>query len=112
MCFRFFLDPPQEFSSENLGYPSISFMNETGVEVTLLCKVKVLNGIQNWENVSYKVQWFAEGNSLQADLLDEDEICGGLPAGGTNAISCPGGPGELVSKLSGNKYKIGQWVRS
>lgn len=43
------VDPPKEFSSENLGVPVISFMNDENVEVTLLCKVKVLNGIQNWK---------------------------------------------------------------
>lgn len=101
------VDPPKEFSSENLGVPVISFMNDENVEVTLLCKVKVLNGIQNWKNVSYKIEWFAEGTSLH-----EEKICGNLPAGKVNAKSCPGEAGEVVSKLSGEKYKIGRRVRT
>lgn len=102
-----FLDPPQEFSSENLGDPEISFKNDEEVEVTLLCKVKVLNGIGNWRNVSYKVEWFAEGVSLL-----KEEICGGLPKGEVNAQPCPGNAGEFVSRLLGKEYRIGQWVRS
>ena len=106
------LDVPQEFSSENLGNPEISFIkDEEQVDVTLLCTVKVLNGIENWRNVSYKIEWFSEGESLQSESLDEEEICGGLLDGAINAVPCPGEPGELVSRLSGTKYKIGQWVR-
>ena len=66
----------------------------------------MLNGISNWRNVSYKFEWFAEGVSLI-----KEEICGGLPKGGLNAEPCPGKAGKLVSKLSGEKYKLGQWVR-
>lgn len=106
------LDLPQEFSSENLGDPEISFIpDEEQVDVTLLCSVKVLNGIENWRNVSYKIEWFTEGKSLQSESLDEEEICGGLPNGAINGIPCPGEAGELVSRLQGTKYKIGQYVR-
>jgi len=107
------LDPPQTFSSENLGDPEISLIPvEEHVEVTLLCRVMVLNGIENWTNVSYKIEWFAEGESLHSESLSEEEICGGLPNGAVNGQPCPGEDGELVSRLSGTQYKIGQWVRS
>lgn len=111
LYFPLTLDLPQEFSNENLGDPEISFKpDEEEVEVTLLCRVKVLNGIENWTNVSYRIEWFAEGESLHYESLDEDEICGGLPNGAVNGQPCPGKAGELVSRLSGKKYKIGQWV--
>jgi len=104
-------DPPQEFSSQNLGDPEISFIpDEEHVEVTLLCRVRVLNGIENWTNVSYKIEWFAEGESLHSESLSEEEICGGLPNGAVNGQPCPGEAGELVSRLSGTQYKIGQWI--
>lgn len=91
----------------------ISFIpDEEEVDVTLLCRVKVLNGIENWKNVSYRIEWFAEGESLQSEFLDEEVICGGLPNGAINGLPCPGEAGELVSRLSGTNYKIGQWVRS
>jgi len=57
-----------------------------------------------WQNVTYGVEWFAEGKSIQ-----QETICGGLPNGGVNVNPCPGG--QLISQLSGRKYKIGQLVR-
>ena len=102
----FSIDHPHAFSSDNLGDPVITYKeNEEAVEVTLICKVDVHNGIEMWKNVSYMIEWFAEGRSLQKETK-----CGGLPRGGTNANSCPGG--ELVSQLPGSKYNISQWVRS
>lgn len=53
--------------------------------------------------MTYKIEWFAEGNSLQVET-----ICGGIPPGSSNGDACPNGP--LVSKLPGSKYKIGNWV--
>ena len=57
-----------------------------------------------WQNVTYRIEWFSEGNSLY-----EETICGGLPPGEVNANPCPGG--QLVSQLPGNKYDINRWVR-
>ena len=53
--------------------------------------------------MTYKIEWFAEGNSSQVET-----ICGGIPPGSSNGDACPNG--TLVSKLSGSKYKIGNWV--
>ncbi len=78
---------------------------ETNIEVTLLCKVNINNGIEKWKNVAYKIEWFAGGKSVY-----EEEICGNLPDGMENKFPCP--DGELVSKLKGSQYEIGQWVRS
>lgn len=74
------------------------------MEVSLLCKVNILNGIEKWQNVSYKIEWFAEGKSLKSE-----EICGGLPPGEVNDKPCPSG--ELHSTLEPALYKIGQLVR-
>ena len=74
------------------------------MEVSLLCKVDILNGIKTWQNVSYRIEWFAEGKSLKSE-----EICGGLPPGDVNDKPCP--RGELHSTLEPALYKIGQWVR-
>ncbi len=93
-----------DFESADLGDPVITFKeNEEEVSVTLICTVDILNGIEMWKNVTYRIEWFSEGNSLK-----EETICGGLPPGGTNTNSCPGG--ELVSRLPGTSYQIGQWV--
>lgn len=100
---RFSIDFPKEFSSDNIKNPEIIVQEGENVSVTLLCKANILNGIASWKNVTYKIEWFAEGNSLQVE-----KICGGIPPGSSNDDACPNGP--LVSKLSGSKYKIGNWV--
>lgn len=69
------------------------------------CKVNILNGIEMWKNVTYKIDWFAEGK-----LLYSESRCDGLPVGAIHNNPCPGG--EIESKLTGEKYKLGQWVRS
>jgi len=72
--------------------------------VTLICKVPIRNGIEKWKNVTYRIEWFAEGTLLQTETK-----CDGFPVGGTNTNACPAGR-VLTSKLAGNLYKIGQWV--
>ncbi len=99
------VDPPREFSRDDLGDPTITFLEETDVAVSLLCKVNILNGVEKWKNVSYRIEWFAEGKSLKSE-----DICGGLLPGEVNDKSCP--DGELHSTLEPTLYKIGQWVRS
>ncbi|PFX16674.1 Neurogenic locus notch-like protein 2, partial [Stylophora pistillata] len=99
-------DFPREFSSDNINNPEIVVQDipeDNTVSVTLLCKVNILNGIASWRNVTYKIEWFAEGKSLQVET-----ICGGIPPGSLNEKACP--DGTLVSKLPGSKYKIGTWV--
>ncbi|XP_022804687.1 uncharacterized protein LOC111341906 [Stylophora pistillata] len=100
-CYDF----PREFSSDNINNPEIVVQDipeDNTVSVTLLCKVNILNGIASWRNVTYKIEWFAEGKSLQVET-----ICGGIPPGSLNEKACP--DGTLVSKLPGSKYKIGTW---
>ena len=75
------------------------------MDVSLICKVNILNGMEKWQNVSYKIDWFAEGKSLKSE-----EICGGLLPGEVNDKPCP--DGGLHSTLGPKLYTIGQWVRS
>ncbi|XP_068719980.1 uncharacterized protein [Montipora capricornis] len=97
-------DPPVKFSRENLGLPEISSVAEgPGASVTLVCKVAILNGIEKWKNVSYLIQWFAEG-----EILNNETICGGLLPGRTNNKPCPNQ--NIISKLPGKFYKIGQSI--
>jgi len=86
-----------------LGNPEINYITEDSVSVTLVCKVPILNGIERWKNVTYKLEWFAEGRTLKSE-----EICGGLLPGKENSVACP--KTNLNSRLPGLSYKIGQSV--
>ena len=100
-----------QFSSDNLGFPEITYIelpsDDVGEDldaafVTLLCKVAILNGIENWRNVSYLIEWVAEGRTLKEETRCE------VQPGQTNEKSCP--EQELTSQLPGEKYTIGQSV--
>ena len=71
--------------------------------MTLICEVDIRNGIEKWKNVTYRIEWFAEGTSLKSEPK-----CDGAPVGETNTEACPNG--KLTSRLPGNLYKIGQSV--
>lgn len=101
----FLLDLPQEFSSDDLDDPEIAVADGEEIAVTLVCKVNILNGIANWKNVTYRIEWFAEGN-----LLKTETFCGNIPIGGQNPSPCP--DATLISQLSGEDYTVGSWVRS
>lgn len=105
-------DPPANFSNNNLGLPEIRYVELSGddagedvekVPVTLLCEVAILNGIEKWKNVSYLIEWVAEGRTLKNETICE------VHPGGTNAKSCPNR--TLTSLLPGENYTIGQSVR-
>ena len=104
-------DPPAQFSSDNFGFPEITYIelpsndvgeNVNAASVTLLCKVAILNDIEKWRNVSYLIEWVAEGRTLKHETRCE------VQPGQTNENSCPGQ--ELSSQLPGEKYTIGQSV--
>ncbi|XP_068690355.1 uncharacterized protein [Montipora foliosa] len=108
-------NPPATFSNDNLGFPEISYVptNEkddygnvadNDVNVTLTCKVAILNGIEKWKNVSYWIEWFAEGK-----ILKNETICGGLLPGKENQNPCPDNK-DLTSLLPGKNYIIGQSI--
>lgn len=105
-------DPPVQFSSDNLGLPEITYVpiednyvggNYKAVSVTLLCKVAILNGIEKWKNVSYLIEWVADGGTLRNETRCE------VQPGQINENSCP--DQELTSQLPGENYMIGQSVR-
>ena len=101
-------DPPANFSNNNLGLPEITYVELSGddagedvdkVPVTLLCEVAILNGIEKWKNVSYRIEWVAEGRTLKEETRCE------VQPGEVNENSCP--DQELTSQLRGEKYTIG-----
>lgn len=108
-----FSDPPAPFSSSNLGLPEISYieyLNDVDTDlkaasVILLCKVNLLNGIKDWRNVTYLIEWVAEGRTLKNETMCE------VKPGQTNKFPCPGHGRDLTSRLPSEKYKIGQSVR-
>ncbi|XP_067041983.1 uncharacterized protein [Acropora muricata] len=104
-------DPPVRFSSDNLGLPEITYVslesNDVGSDykaafVTLLCKVAILNGIEKWKNVSYLIEWVAEGRILKNETACEVQV------GRTHKKSCP--DRDLTSQLPGENYTIGQSI--
>ena len=92
------IDPPKEFSSDYIGDPSITYIDDESLFVPLNCKAPLLHGIGTWANVTYLVQWFANGV-----LLGHGERC---PGGGA---PCPQ-VDYIDFTLKGDKYKLGQTV--
>ena len=74
------------------------------VPVTLACKVALLNGIEQWKNVTYLIEWVAEGKALK-----REKICD-VQQGKTHEDPCPN-EAQIVSQLPGLNYTIGQRVR-
>ena len=72
--------------------------------MTLICQVPLLNGVEKWKKVAYKIEWYAEGKTLLTY-----EQCGNVPCGEENSKACPNTT-SIQSKLAGNLYKIGQSV--
>lgn len=104
--FYIWLAPFQTPSSDNLGNPVINYTTpeEGTARVPLICEVPLLNGIEKWRNLTYRIEWFANGSSLRIE-----ERCGGnFPAGKEHNESCPNTT-SIHSRLPGN-YSIGQWV--
>ena len=105
---RFFhfsnIDPPREFPSDYIGDPSITYFDDGGLHVPLICKVSLFHGIEKAMNVTYMVQWFANGV-----LIKHGEKCSGVKS------PCPS-VDYLAFRLKGKEYKIGQmvshWVES
>ena len=71
-----------------------------------MCKADIFKGIENWLNVTYIIEWFAEGKSLKSEV-----VCGGLLPGEQHPAACESVANAKVhSTLEPFKYKIGQWV--
>ena len=74
--------------------------------MSLVCEASILKGIEKWLNVTYRIEWFAEGKSLKSEV-----VCGGLRPGTQHPASCQSvDNAKLHSTLEPYKYKIGQWV--
>ena len=93
------IDPPKEFSSDHIGDPSINYIVvQESPSVPLICKAPLFHGIGTWANVTYLVQWFANGAPLWHEERCSDDVA-----------SCPK-EDYIKFKLEGDKYKIGQTV--
>lgn len=93
------IDPPKEFSSDYIGDPSINYIVvQESPTVPLICKAPLFHGIGTWANVTYLVQWFANGEPLWHDKRCSDGVA-----------SCPQ-EDYIKFKLEGDMYKIGQTV--
>ena len=104
--YIFWSDPPTEFSSDYLGDPTITCLDDKEVEVSLVCEANISKGIENWLNVTYRIEWFAEGKSLKSEV-----VCGGLRPGEQHQAPCQSvAKAKLHSTLEPYKYNISQWV--
>ena len=107
-----FTDAPVDFSSGDIDNPEIVYLEqEQQVPVTLFCKFKILRGIEKWKNVTYKIEWFVDGNLAKKPTI----ICKPGPGLNENQTPCPGRTpfmAELIGK--GNNgigdYRAGQTV--
>lgn len=108
------LELPKEFDSKYLAPPTITFKLEEEPNtfspraVTLLCKVDLLHGVENWKNVTYQIEWYSQGELLQDPL----PICQISNGNRRHDTACPARQ-TLVSELSyhpDKKYKAGMWV--
>ena len=106
LCFR--SATPVKFPRSYLRRPTISYKDEEGAEVTLVCKVPINPTIMQWKNVTYVVYWYADGERVYR----EPEFCKPTnESAGINDKPCPG-KNEIRSFLKGvgENYYPGQWV--
>ena len=95
------ITPPRIFDSNNLGTPSIQVISgEQAVAVSLLCKVDLLQGIEQRDDVEYKIEWTSEGKTLRIKSRCDQK----------DRIPCPN-TNSIVSTLIGfTDYLAGIWV--
>jgi len=99
-------DPPTKCSSDELGDPSITYLDEDEVETSLVYEASIFRGIETWLNATYKIEWFDNGKSLK-----REEVCCGLPPGEQHKQSCESVANAKVrSILKPSKYTIGRRV--
>lgn len=108
------LEPPQEFDRRNLDVPTIEFQTEETqqqkdrdpVAVSLVCKARLLNGVGLLDNVTYKIEWFSEGQLLQ----DPTIRCAVANGNRRNPGPCPNSDSLVSVLVPGDKYKAGMSV--
>ena len=107
-------EPPQEFDSKYLGNPVIEYkkqedqavLDRDPTAVSLLCKVQLLHGVETWDNVTYKIEWFSEGKRLQ-DPTFRCQVANGVRK---HDAACPNDNLLVSQLLPGDSYKAGMWV--
>lgn len=63
------------------------------------------NKIRKWKNVTYQIEWYADGK----EIFKDDPFCEPPTGKSKNDIPCPDKK-EIHSTLKEN-YQPGQWVR-
>ncbi|PFX12492.1 von Willebrand factor D and EGF domain-containing protein [Stylophora pistillata] len=97
---------PQKLSSIYLGHPEIKVKDSEEEKVSLLCVVPIDKTIRTWTNVTYEIEWYADGKKTD---FTEKPFC--VPAKGKKEYSKPCPDKETIhSVLSSNHYEPGQWV--
>lgn len=95
------INPPRIFDSNNLGTPSIQVISkEQEVAVSLICKVDLLQGIEQRDDVEYKIEWTSEGKSLLIKSRCDQ----------TDKITCPGTTSIASTLIGSTHYLAGIWV--
>lgn len=95
------INPPRIFDSNNLGTPSIQVISEEQeVAVSLICKVDLLQGIEQRDDVEYKIEWTSEGKSLLIKSRCDQ----------TDKITCPGTTSIASTLIGSTNYLAGIWV--
>ena len=93
------IDPPKDFPSDYIGDPNITYVDDGSREVPLICKAPLFHGIGTWANVTYLVQWFANGAPSKREMRCSNDA----------EASCPV-VDYIEFKLFEEEYKIGQTV--
>lgn len=94
------IDPPKEFPSDYIGDPNITYIVvPESPYVPLICKAPLFHGIGTWANVTYLVQWFANGVPSTRGMRCPNDA----------EASCPE-VDYIEFKLFEEEYKIGQTV--
>ena len=100
------------FDSNNLKRPVVNYdKEEAGDKVTLICKIEMENkNISTWTNVTYEIQWFANGvavgkKELRCEPTDVAKSESDFPCPGRNGFR-----GDNEIGLSQDKYALGDFV--
>lgn len=94
-----------------LRYPQISVKDELDEIVSLYCTVGIDPNVTQWKNVTYKIEWYADGKKTN---FTEKPFCAPENGKKENSKPCPNDI-AIRSLLKGSSkhefYKLGQWVR-
>ena len=96
----------KEFENKYLGTPTIEVVDDANVAVSLRCKADRLHGLEKWNNVTYKFQWFREGS------LTKDQLRSASDDLGTYRPTEKYIDSLLNGGLGLDEYTPGVWVRN